>query len=104
MPTSHYYGPGGTKIGSSSLKGRLKSIGSVVGIIVFLLALLAFVQWVGWYVFIDILVAIATFTIIYVGWVTDRDSGKKHNWFRDFVALAIVAACLCVGELIVASF
>ena len=104
MPASHYYGPGGTKIGSSSFKRRLKSVGSVAGIIVFLLALLAFVQWVGWYVFIDILVAIATLMIIYVGWVMDRDSGKKHNWSKELIVLAIVAACLCVGELVIASF
>jgi hypothetical protein len=91
----------GKKAASSLVKLRLKTLGSVVGTIISLLALLAFVQWIGWYVFIDILVAISTSGIIYVGWRRDRDDGKKHQWSKDIRVVAIIAACLGTGELIV---
>jgi hypothetical protein len=101
MDTGIKHRNAGKNAASSTVKRRLQTLGSVVGAIIFLLALLAFVQWIGWYVFIDILVAISTSAIIYAGWRGDRDAGKKHEWSKDIKAVVIVAACLGAGELIV---
>ena len=91
----------GKKVAYSPVKERLRALGWVAGTIVFLLALLAFVQWVGWYIFIDILVAIPTLAILYARWQTDLEHGKKHKWSQDFKAVAIIAALLGAGEAIV---
>jgi hypothetical protein len=72
-------------------------VASAAGIIVCLLVILVLQTAIGWLLFIDILVAIATLATIFIGQMNDKDQNRKHNWTRDLIALAVFGACLALA-------